>query len=306
MRTENADWVRACALTHTLGESPLWCVRTQMLYWVDVRAPALFRLDPANGDTRQWPMPALIGGVALARDGQLMLGLATGLFLFDPASAAITPYLAPEPVELGNRLNETKCDRQGRLWTGSMRDFGTATTGSLYRVEAGRATRVLTDITIPNGQNWSPDNATFYFSDTRDGRIRAYPFDAASGELGAMRVLVDADVLPGRPDGMTVDAEGFLWSARYAGGGDRAHRPGRKGRAIRQLAGVTAVVRDVRRPRSRCAVCHDVAPEALRRGAGARTAGGGVAGGAGRGEGDGGDAVRRVAPAWSVRMVGLQ
>jgi sugar lactone lactonase YvrE len=55
--------------------------------------------------------------------------------------------------------------------------------------------------------------------DTRDGRIRAYPFDVATGELGPLHVLVEAGVLPGRPDGMTVDAEGFLWSARYAGGG---------------------------------------------------------------------------------------
>lgn len=219
MQVQDAEWTRVSATTQTLGESPVWCARTQVLYWVDVRAPALFRLDPATGETQQWPMPELIGGVALAAEGQLMLGLATGLFLFDPHSACITPYLAPEPIELGNRLNDTKCDRQGRLWTGSMRDFGAATTGSLYRVAQRRATRVLTDITIPNGQSWSPDNATLYFADTREGRIRAYAFDAATGELGSMRVLVEAGVLPGRPDGMTVDAEGFLWSARYAGGG---------------------------------------------------------------------------------------
>ena len=131
----------------------------------------------------------------------------------------MTPYLAPEPIELGNRLNEAKCDRQGRLWVGSMRDFGAATTGSLYRVEQRRATRVLTDITIPNGQSWSPDNATFYFADSREGSIRAYAFDASTGELGPMRVLVEAGALPGRPDGMTVDADGFLWCTRTGGGG---------------------------------------------------------------------------------------
>lgn len=219
MNIVDAEWKRVGATVDTLGESPVWCPRTQVLYWVDLRAPALFRLDPVTGRTTRWPMPALIGAVALAGEGKLMLALAPGLFVFDPATAAMTPYLAPEPAELGNRLNEAKCDRRGRLWAGTMRDFGAATTGSLYRVQDRRATRVLTDITVPNGQSWSPDDATFYFADTREGRIRAYAFDVATGELGPMRVLVEADVLPGRPDGMTVDAEGFLWSARYAGGG---------------------------------------------------------------------------------------
>jgi sugar lactone lactonase YvrE len=219
MKIEDAEWTRVGATTDTLGESPVWCARSQALYWVDVRAPALHRLDPVSGETKQWPMPALIGGVALAAQGELILALATGLLRFDPRTAAITPYLAPEPLELGNRLNEAKCDRQGRLWVGSMRDFGAATTGSLYRVEGAHATRVLTGITIPNGQSWSPDSATLYFADTRDGRIRAYPFDAATGEVGPMRVLVEAGALPGRQDGMTVDADGFLWTARYAGGG---------------------------------------------------------------------------------------
>jgi len=219
MLTIDAEWSRASATTQVLGESPLWCLHGQVIYWVDVRGPVLFRLDPATGITAQWPMPELIGGVVLAAHGQLMLALASGLYLFDPQSAAITPYLAVEAPELGNRLNDTKCDRQGRLWTGSMRDFGAATTGALYRIEQRRATQLLADITIPNGQCWSPDDTTFYFADTRDGRIRAYDFDAGTGSLSAMRVLVDAGVLPGHPDGATVDAEGCIWSARYGGGG---------------------------------------------------------------------------------------
>ncbi len=100
-----------------------------------------------------------------------------------------------------------------------MRDFGAATTGSLYRVAQRAAAPMLRDITIPNGPCWSPDDTTFYFADTVDERIRAYAFDVTSGALGAMRTLVERGALPGRPDGATVDAEGFLWSARYGGGG---------------------------------------------------------------------------------------
>ena len=211
----------------TLGESPVWCVRRQTLYWVDLRGPTLFALDGS-----QWALPELVGGVALADDVSLVLALKSGVFLFDLRTAALTPHAACEPAEIDNRMNEAKCDRHGRLWVGTMRDFGAASTGALYRVSQGAVTQVLRDITIPNGQCWSPDDRTFYFADSAEGRIRAYDFD--DGELRNPRTLVAAGVLPGRPDGATVDAEGFVWSARYGGGGvARVDATGRVERFLR-------------------------------------------------------------------------
>ncbi len=205
----------------TLGESPVWCPRDAVLYWVDVRAPALHRFDPASGSTTHWPLPDLCGAVVLSARSRLLLAMREGVFTFDPGAEAPLPELlmSPEPASLGNRLNDSKCDRNGRLWTGSMRDFGAATTGSLYRVDPDLAcTRMLSDITVPNALAFGPDDTTLYFADTPDGRIRAYDFDAVQARLGAMRVLLERGALPGRPDGATVDAEGCLWNARYEGG----------------------------------------------------------------------------------------
>ena len=201
-----------------LGESPVWCAREQALFWVDIRAPAVCRLDAGSGAVRRFRLPDLCGGVALSEDERLVLALRTGLFVFDRATARATALLQPEPEALGNRLNESRCDRRGRLWVGTMRDYGAATTGSLYRVASDlRWDAVLRDITVPNAFCWSPDDRTMYFADTPDGRLRAYAFDADDGRLGAMRVLVEAGVLPGRPDGAAVDADGCVWSARYEG-----------------------------------------------------------------------------------------
>ncbi len=202
-----------------LGESALWCPRERLLYWVDIRAPALHRFDPQTGAAAHWPLPDLCGAVALSRSGRLLLAMRSGVCWFDPALGKLDPLLSPEPESLGNRLNDSKCDRRGRFWTGSMRDYGAATSGSLYRIGADLAcARVLTDVTVPNALAWSPDDRTLYFADTPDGRIRAYDFDADEGRLGRMRVLVESGVLPGRPDGATVDADGCLWNARYDGG----------------------------------------------------------------------------------------
>jgi sugar lactone lactonase YvrE len=209
----------AVASQDILGESPIWCPDTESLFWVDIRAPALCRFHPASGVVRSWPMPELCGGVTRSHPGQMVLSLQSGLFAFDLADAALTPLVALEPASAGNRLNDTKCDRRGRLWVGTMRDYGAAVTGSLYRVDPDlTCTRMLSPIGVPNALCWSPDDRTMYFADTREGRLRAYVYDPDAGTIGAERTLVGAGALPGRPDGATVDADGCIWNARYEGG----------------------------------------------------------------------------------------
>src|SRR5581483_8618452 len=92
-----------------LGESAVWCDATQRLYWVDIRAPALRRLDPASGEVTTWAMPDLCAAVMLSTDHRLLLSMRLGLFAFDPLVKALTPLCAPEPASLDNRLNESKC-----------------------------------------------------------------------------------------------------------------------------------------------------------------------------------------------------
>lgn len=219
MNVVDANWERASSSVQVLGECPVWCSKTQRLWWVDVRGPTLLRLDPDSGDTRTWTMPEVIGGLVLDAMGSPVVALVNGIYRFDPERENLALVVAPEAPAQGNRLNDTKCDRRGRLWTGSMRDFGLAITGSLYRIAGDRVTRMIGDIGIPNGPCWSPDDRTFYFADTPRGTIDAYDFDAVTGDLGPPRSFVAQGAIPGRPDGATVDADGFVWSARYGGGG---------------------------------------------------------------------------------------
>jgi sugar lactone lactonase YvrE len=215
--TQSQGVERTTDTLDALGESAIWCGVDNVLYWVDIRAPALRRLEPRTGQVTSWAMNDLCAAVILSTDRRLLLAMRLGLFAFDPVDETLQPFVAPEPESLNNRLNDSKCDRGGRLWTGTMRDFGLARTGSLYRIAVDEScTRMLSDITVPNALSWSPDNRSMYFADTPDGQIRAYEFDAAEGQLGAMKII-ETGPLPGRPDGATVDSEGCIWSARYQG-----------------------------------------------------------------------------------------
>ena len=202
-----------------LGESPVWSERDGRLYFVDLRdTPAIHAVAPESGDEARWPMPEDIGCIVPA-DGTLIAGLRSGFATFDPSRATLDYFLDPEPDLPGNRLNDGKCDRRGRLWCGSMNPDSALAEGSLYVLEGrDRCSRVLGDWLTPNGIAWSADGATMYVADTRRGSIAAFAFDAARGRLGERRVHADLAALPGGPDGACIDREGFLWSAIFDGG----------------------------------------------------------------------------------------
>ena len=181
---------------------------------MDLRAPALRRLDPATGAVASWTMPGLIGAVVGRAAGGVIVALPDGIHGFEPASGALT-LLAPVALAgEGMRLNDAKCDAAGSLWFGAMRDFGADDTGGLYRLPPGGSPERLRDgVRVPNAIAF--DRAgTLVFCDTRAGAIERAR--VGNGRLD-WRPFAAADVAPGAPDGATFDADGFLWNARYGG-----------------------------------------------------------------------------------------
>ncbi|OZI32448.1 IclR family transcriptional regulator [Bordetella genomosp. 10] len=205
-----------------LGEVPLWCERTQRLWWVDVRRPALQSFDPATGrHAAQRLHPDLItGSIALREEGGFLLAAPGGLFVFDPATGEAARRIA-DPLQgaAGMRLNDGKCDRRGRFWVGSMHDTRREPLGTLYRVEPdGRCTAMLDGFVLPNAICFSPDDRTMYFADTHNQVIWAFDYDIAAGALSNRRVFKDWTHQKGRPDGATVDAQGYVWNCMVASG----------------------------------------------------------------------------------------
>ena len=201
--------------TDILGESPVWDERAQCLYWVDIRRPAIRRLHAASGAINSWPMPDLVGSIALTDEERLLVALPHYVALFDPVSGSLEAFVQPPHHLPGHRFNDGRCDRQGRFWVGSMHNLTRAPEGVLYKLEGrGELEAVQGGICIPNSLAFSPDGATMYFADSLRHTLYAYDYDGAQGEMGPERVLATT-VPPGFPDGSTVDAEGFLWNAEF-------------------------------------------------------------------------------------------
>ncbi len=201
-----------------LGECPVWDERGQALYFVDIEAPALLRFNPAKGATKRWPMPAKIGSFALDSRGGAVLALVTGFARFDFANGALTPIANPISSIADHRFNDGGADPAGRFWSGTMHLSTRRATGKIYCLDGGTARAVYDGFFVPNGFAWSPDGTRFFLNDSPRAMFVA-EFDAAAGRAGAPYVFANVSAAPGYPDGMAIDAEGFLWNARWDGGG---------------------------------------------------------------------------------------
>jgi L-arabinonolactonase len=205
-----------------LGECPVWSVSEQALYWVDIYPGRLHRFDPATGANRFWQLPEAIGSFALCRDHAALVALRSGMHRFDLNSGTLAVVASPEADVPGNRLNDGRCDRQGRFWVGSMADpvDSRMPRGALYCLDADRnCTKAADGFFVSNGLAFSPDGRILYHSDSYAPvrTIWAWDLDTDAGQISNRRVFVDTKGMPGRPDGAAVDADGCYWMAANDG-----------------------------------------------------------------------------------------
>jgi sugar lactone lactonase YvrE len=202
-----------------LGEGPCWSADRQSLYWVDIFGKAICRKALYGSETASWPVPERVGCVVEWRDARLLVALASGIYVLDLAFGTLKLLVNPEPERPANRLNDGKCDPAGRLWVGSTRDDEDGFFAALHRLDKdGTIHRMVDRVGCSNGLGWSPDSRTMYFTDTSLSRIDAFDFDLETGSIENRRVFVEDSESAGIPDGLAVDADGGVWSARWDGG----------------------------------------------------------------------------------------
>jgi sugar lactone lactonase YvrE len=191
------------------GEGPVWYDGWGGLRFVDMLAGDVMSLA-TDGSLERRHVGSVAAAVRPRRGGGAVIGVERGFALED---ADGTLMALPELwSDAGVRMNEGGCDPDGRFYCGSMAYDQSANAGSLYRLAPdGHVDVVLHDVTVSNGLEWSPDGSLAYYNDTATGSISVFDYDTATG-LTNRRTFAE---LPdhGRPDGLTVDAEGGVWTA---------------------------------------------------------------------------------------------
>jgi len=240
-------WTVAVQQPDQLGESPFWHPREGRLYWVDIQARAVNRLEPASGAVDRWAMPAEPGCIAPAESGGLVIALRDGVYRA-PEWGGPLRLLAGAPYDPATtRFNDGKADPAGRFWAGSLYDPRDARAAALYCLDpaAGAMERKAGEATVANGLAWSPDARTMYWADTNQHLVWAWDWDARTNAMTNQRAFLRFPGKPagwqpqdagygGRPDGAAIDAQGNYWCAMYEGGRVLQFAP--SGTLLREIA----------------------------------------------------------------------
>ncbi|MHC8406360.1 MULTISPECIES: SMP-30/gluconolactonase/LRE family protein [unclassified Pseudomonas] len=220
------EWTAVTQHRAHLGEGPFWDAPTQALYWVDIAGKQALRLTGAN--VQIWQMPEHVSAFIPCDSGDALVTLSSGVYRLDLDSPGLEPRLTllcvadPNPA---NRPNEARCDALGRLWLGTMQNnIGenredlpiVQRSGGLFRIDHdGRVTPLLRGLGIPNTLLWSEDGTALHFADSMDKTLYRH-FINADGSLDAAQVWFGPHERGG-PDGSAMDAEGYIWNARWDG-----------------------------------------------------------------------------------------
>lgn len=219
-----------------LGETPIWSPEEQALYWVDWGGRPTCRFEMLTGTFTTFPVSLPVTALARRASGGWIAIAQDGLYEWEPKTNLYKLFAGPpEPDKPEICYNDAAVDRQGRLLVGTvnMQD-PFAPDGSLYRLDPDKSLHQLdTGYATANGIGLSPDGRTVYVADQRHRQIIVLDYDTATGTTSNRRLFACLPDEEGMPDGLIVDAEGYVWSGHWDGW--KLTRYGPDGKVQRQI-----------------------------------------------------------------------
>lgn len=204
------------------GENPYWNEDDGCVYWTDIPNGKLFRYDPATRAHQTIYQGEQVGGFTLQANGTWLLFRVNDIATMDADGRVATRL--PFEDETAKRFNDVIADPEGRVYAGTI--GATSEIGGLYRVDPdGTITKLWAGTGTANGMGFTPDLRQFYWTCSTTKRIFRYRYDRASGALTDQALFYQADPSEGTPDGLAVDTEGNVWSARHGGSAILKHAP---------------------------------------------------------------------------------
>ena len=198
------------------GEGPMWHPLENRVYWLDIPAGRMFRYDPAAGTHEPCYDGDVVGGFTIQADGALLLFMA-GCAVKIWRDGVLTTLIEGIAGEENARFNDVIADPAGRVFCGTMAT--NERSGRLFRLDTdGSISQVVDNVGCSNGIGFTLDQKQMYYTDSTAREIYLFDYDPATGDIHNRRVFVTVAPDDGIPDGMTVDATGCVWSARWDGG----------------------------------------------------------------------------------------
>lgn len=235
-RPQEMTAIECLTTKNVLGESPVWSVRDQALYWISAPEEEVWTWNLKDPPYRRL-VGTTLGCVAIAggsEKGSIVLA-GERAFLKMTMSPSSTDFATgaeilcdrPEQTE-ATRPNDGRVDRQGRFVFGMYNNYHRvgASAGEnnagLYRLNDQLELESLLDYKyrVSNCICFPAEGDMIFFCDTPTRKLYAFDYPREQGGKLTNRRLVWTmpPDLPGGPDGAQVDAQGCIWMALSGAG----------------------------------------------------------------------------------------
>ena len=209
-----------------LLEGPVWDAARARLLFVDIMRGHVHEFDPATSRDRILDVGQPVGAVTPTSRGDWVVAAWRGFCRVDPETGRTSVIAEVEADRDDTRMNDGYVDPRGRLWAGTMSVVKAPEQGALYRLDPdGHVHTMLRHVSISNGLDWSDDGRTMYFVDSPTQSVDVFDFEMATGAIANRRTLIRVGQVHGTPDGLTLDADGYLWVTLWSGGEVRRYAP---------------------------------------------------------------------------------
>jgi sugar lactone lactonase YvrE len=203
-----------------LGEGMLWDDKSNHALWVDITNGCILESDERGSLLWKRKIPDQATSVALAKDGALIVTGERSVYRVERDGSGFQKIAALSGIPSNQRLNDGKCDSEGRFMVGTMVTDGSEPTGKLFSIAVDGSTNVLlSGLGCSNGIGFSPCGKYVYHIDTPTKKVRRYNYNPETGAISSPEVAVDTARFEGVPEGMTVDRDGCLYVGMWGGGG---------------------------------------------------------------------------------------
>ncbi|MFM8211964.1 MAG: SMP-30/gluconolactonase/LRE family protein [Actinomycetes bacterium] len=199
-----------------LGEGPSSSgENNEIVTWVDIINGKVLTKNIENLTTSEYKLEEHIGFALPRITGGEVLGINSGPALRD-VDGKITKLPHREKDRFKSRWNDAKVSPSGEIFLGTLTYDLVPDQSALYKItkDGQEIKKVMDDITLANGLDWSVDGQTFYFIDSLKHCVYAFNYDGK--DITDKRVVIQFDSST-IPDGMCVDSEDGLWIAFWDG-----------------------------------------------------------------------------------------
>jgi len=193
-----------------VGEGPVWDYSRDVLCWVDLTQGDIYEKDFSSGAVSVSNIGMMVGAIAprLNKEG-FAVACEDGFGFWNGEQLDIVDESLSDS---SLRMNDAKCDAKGRLWAGSNHKEFVPGLGKLHKWDSNLKSSIeASNLILPNGIGWSPDNKTMYLADSFAQKVYSAPYDLDEGDVGVFTEFISTS--SGLPDGLAVDMEGCIWLA---------------------------------------------------------------------------------------------